>query len=57
MLILQAKIALNAVIANLIYSFLIDNGFMITLKCHISSFVFTVLCVNYGSANLVLSKW
>ena len=46
MLILHAKTALNAVIANLIYSFLIDNGFMITLKCHISSFVFTVLCVN-----------
>ena len=43
MLILRAKIALNAVICMIIFYIFLDNGVMTTPKRRILSFVFTVL--------------
>ena len=48
MLILGAKIALNAIICMIIF---LDNGVMTTPKRRILSFVFTVLCNNNNNNN------
>ena len=48
MLILPAKIALNAIFCIVCFNFpFIDNGAMTASKRQILSFIFTVLCLKY----------